>query len=376
MGLEHLPVELSEMGCRKPVFLFSRFATEQRLPKALHKAFANSGMVIGVVESLPNTPEMADVLALREMAGNNAWDAVLAVGSGAVADLAKLLCLSVLPDLAADGPFGRMTSGMERSMSLGVIPPSDASGWEASGVAVLGASTRRSPSLIPDLAVIDHRTIAAANRKEALHSGIAALVRSIERAVAPQSNRFVETLAGAAISAIVSGLSPFFKQNEEDTSADMNLASGIVWSGMTVGSDPPGITVRLSDLLSVPGGPGYANTMLLILPVVLEEFKGLRQQGFSTVLRSLSGLERVAATPDIQWRQAAIDDVRRLLGALYLASGGSFVRRLKDAGVDDSLIGRGMRRFEAEDVSPSTVHRMLLRIWSGEPFAGGFQEEG
>lgn len=94
-ALEHLPLELTAVGAKKPLVITNRSISASRGTTHLINAFRESGMTVGIVDSINSSSGIDTVEGLATLYQDKGFDAILALGGSFAANVSKVLNLVV-----------------------------------------------------------------------------------------------------------------------------------------------------------------------------------------------------------------------------------------------------------------------------------------
>ncbi len=159
-ALEHLPGELRALNASRPLVLATQGAADRGLTRILVKAFADSGMSLGLHEAAPESPDAAWIARVKRLCAEHRHDALLVMGDGPLVTAAKILNIAVSigpeADLAAAAGDNRLTRPL---LPFVVIPTGIDCEAVASSTVALGPWTFSSPALMAAMVALDPRTI-------------------------------------------------------------------------------------------------------------------------------------------------------------------------------------------------------------------------
>ena len=95
IALENLPVELSGLNAGKPLVVTNIAKVGRKAVRTLTGAFGDSGMSLGVFDSLGDKVDPALIEQLRTTFIEEEYDSIIALGGGTIVDSAKILNLTV-----------------------------------------------------------------------------------------------------------------------------------------------------------------------------------------------------------------------------------------------------------------------------------------
>ncbi len=264
-----------------------------------------------------------------QLARKRACDVVIGIGGGSVIDGAKAIAAlltnsgDIMEYLEVIGQGKPLT---QASAPCIAIPTTAGTGAEVTRNSVL-ASTKhrvkvslRSPTMLPDLAVIDPELTYSVPPSLTAGTGLDALTQNLEPFVSLQSNPLTDALCREGLKRIARSLRRAF-ENGSDTMAreDMAIASlfgGLVLANAKLGA-VHGFAGTIGAMFSIPHGMICAG----LIPHVMEvNVKALQRKDplkllprYDEVASLLTGTPDAGATDGIDW-------IRDLCGALDIAT--------------------------------------------------------
>lgn len=343
-ALEHLPFDLSAMGVQKPLVLLDREAAG--LTKPLARVFKESGMTLGLCPpmdaGLASDPKM--LKELYQIYTNKGFDCIMALGTDHVADLAKILNITVSlgPDAlkTANDP-ARITRPLKPFV---YIPTGVGTGLETGTIARINGKIFDSPFLAPDLAVIDPVMLTPDTPTVLVNAGLTCLSVCCEAHVR-SNNPLARAYASVGIGLVMENLLPLLKRQDPLAKPDkktaknllLNLAHASTITGIVLSNCQPLVGVTLGRLVAdhCMASPGQA--MAMLLPVVLDFFAQETPE-LGDLALPLVGMDDFCVAPVRQRPGRALGKIQDLLSALYLFSSGTLPRTLEDAGIDKKAL--------------------------------------
>jgi len=289
-ALENLPVELAGMDAAKPLILATAAPAAREMEKVMVAAFSDSQLAIGFFAGIPPRPDRKLVRDLFRLYKDKGYDSLIALGGGPVLDVAKTLKVAVsgrpedLETIAAGGP-----AAIRNPRPLAAVIGLEAAGYELTRYAVLDSLRLVATAMIPELLVVDPRTVNPTDRKTTAAAALLTLTQAVEALLHPGRNHLTDAYAYGATRFVVENLrgalhdsadrrrrialvnAAFFAQTAFD-----NLSGGMTFSlGMAMSrrcETPPGLLMGLllphcllmemnreetpgRDLLLAVGGP-------------------------------------------------------------------------------------------------------------------------
>jgi alcohol dehydrogenase len=330
-ALEHLPFELDGMNAGRPLILLDPEGTRTGLDRVVEEAFADSGLVLGFFGGVPAAPDLSLIRDLAGLCRERGFDALIAVGSGAVTDTAKALniVLSGAPeDLETFAGVDRIPG---RLRPLVAVPGTGGTGYEVSRFAFLGDRVYSSRRLMPDLVVVDPRMLVPRNRVSTAAGALAAWAHAVEACFTAPANPLTEAYAGGALALLREALVPGIG-GTADENARVALANAAVFAACAFSNAPPGTAHVLGEAVALETGLAAGVAMALLLPPVAARLAGTGRD-LSRLLLPLAGMDRFAQTAEAERSSAVPALLGRLLEEVLEAAGGDLPRDLKQAGL-------------------------------------------
>ncbi|GAX88552.1 iron-containing alcohol dehydrogenase [Effusibacillus lacus] len=223
------------------------------------------------VTSNPKDYEVAAGVAEYTESGCNA---VVGIGGGSAIDAAKSIAL-----LGSNGGSIRQYEGVDLVLHplppMVMVPTTAGSGSEVSQFSIVVDTERKvkmtivSKSLIPDIAIVDPRTLMTKDRKLTAHTGMDALTHAIESYISLAATPLTEGYSLQAMRLISEFLRPSVaSQHNREAKEAMAMASlqaGIAFSNAILGA-VHAMSHQLGGLLDLPHGEVNA----ILLPHVME----------------------------------------------------------------------------------------------------------
>ncbi len=360
-ALEHLPFDLSSMGSQKPLVLLDK---DGQCTKPLARAFKESGMTLGIcppIDGEQDTTRDLEILKkFYQIYIDKGFDAIIALGTGRVADLAKALNMAVT--LGPDTLKNSKEMTLAKPLSPFVyIPTGVGTGMEANTIARFNNSIFNSPFLAPDLAIIDPEMITQDTSTDLINAGLTGLAACCEAHVLSDNpparayaatgiELFMENFMPLVKSILVPGVSPG-KKTIRDYMTSLTHASVI--TGIILANCKELLSIQLGRHLAnhCTATPGQA--MAILLPGVLDLMTTNRSD-LGNLALPLSGSDQFSMVPAPQLPALAIGKIQSLLNELYQISLGDIPRTLGDAGLDQEAISNLAQTLLSDPMPPGT----------------------
>lgn len=352
IALETLPSELRIYGSRKPLVLFSVDAMIMGLPDLVAGAFNESEMTIGVYDSVPEIPSLKIIKELSDIYIKNGHDAIIAVGSGAVMSIAKVLNISV----SLDNEKLKTVSGKNKIKNplkpFFVVPTASGTGGLANGFAEVDNLTFSSHFLIPDYAVLDPGIIGENDVESTADIALRALAITSEAYTLPDSNCFIDPYAYLAIQTIMDNLIDTVKNIDANKKwvdylvmsdldkGRLGLTTAAILGGFTSFYVPESIVCRLGEALNRVSGVPSGICMGILLPYGLEYNREKNGYRTAELLLALKGSDMYSRTPEEKRSAVSIGAIQGLFDNLFDISSGGIPRTLANLGLSDQKLDK------------------------------------
>lgn len=308
-ALENLPFDLRSLGAKTPFVVAGKEKKNKKPIDRLIRTFKDSGFTIGVFDGVPAQPTFDTIKQLGDLFFKSGCDAIIALGSGAVVDAAKVLNIQVSKGLMS---MDRMSPDVTISTPLKpliLIPSSPGTGFETSRYASIDNQVYASEALMPDVVIIDPCMILPESPESVVSGALVALTHAVESFTQTSRNPIVDAYAHAAIQAVSSNIrdAAVRKNNKQ---ARLALAFAEAVSGPVFSNSPPGMT-HLLGIAACAHSPLSAGMFMgILLPYVLDYHLAEKRCDFDDLLLPIAGFEPYAATePSIR----SVTAIRNLL---------------------------------------------------------------
>lgn len=364
-ALENLPVELDGMNAVKPLILTTPALSARGMEKVMASAFGDSNLTIGVFAGIPPQPDLRLIRELYGLYRDNGYDAIIALGGGSVLDTAKALNIAVsgkpedLETLADRNPLTKKLRPLAAILNL------DLSGSEMTRYAALGPLSLNSPALIPDLMIIDPRTVPAEERKTMAATAMMSMTQAVEACLHPARNPLTEAYAYGAARFIMENILNVLR-NPSDRKGRMALANAAFFAQTSFDNLAPGMVYELGMAIarSCHTKPG------LVMGLLLPHFLLLEMRKETTTTKDLylyiGGPEAFAGTmAEVSSRKALDRIVEVLLELQSLVM--DFPRSIRDLGIKkeelDGLAAQGSAAGVRGGYDPQDIRNIIEKAW-------------
>ena len=366
-ALEHIPFELDTLNARKPLVITSKDAAQRGLVDIIIDAFKDSGVAIGVFDSVPPSPDLKLLRELFTIYRDRGYDAVIAIGGGPVTDAAKALNIVVSGEPEDLERYAGDDLIKKPLKPFIFVPTLSGTGYETSRYAFFEGRVYTSHYLMPDLVVIDPRMTLAEGAKTTASITLVALTHAVEAYACPGKNPLADAYAYAAIRFIMENLVNVVR-NPQDRNGRLALANAHTMAACAFSNMEVGIVHNLGKVVGDTCRLPHGLCMGVLLPHILE--RQLSEGGYyiSDLLLPLAGFDTYAETEETMKAQQAIGILYNFQKELFDAGGGAIFRTLKDGKVPKEIlrdiaqkaVGNGSKGFSEDD------YKMVLeQAWEG-----------
>ncbi|MCX5844741.1 MAG: iron-containing alcohol dehydrogenase [Deltaproteobacteria bacterium] len=336
-ALEHIPFELDTLNARKPFVITSKDAAKRGLVDIIIDAFKDSGITIGIFDSVPPSPDLKLIRELFTIYRDRGYDAIIAIGGGPVTDTAKALNIVVSGEPEDLERYAGDDLIKKPLKPFIVVPTLSGTGYETSRYAFFEGRVYTSHYLMPDLVVIDPRMTIAEDAKTTASITLVALTHAVEAYTCPGKNPLADAHAYAAIQFIMENLVNVVR-NPQDGNGRLALANAHTMAACAFSNMEAGIVHKLGKVVGDACQLPHGLCMGVLLPHILG--RQLSEGGYyiSDLLLPLAGFDTYADTAENMKAQKAIGILYNFQKELFDAGGGAIIRTLKDAEVPKEIL--------------------------------------
>jgi alcohol dehydrogenase class IV len=214
-AVEELGREATRLGAKHALIVSDRGTAEAGLASLAGRALDLAGVAFTVFEGVGAHATAAQVDRAGEAFRGAHADLVVAVGSGAALDVAKLLRVRVTHDVALADLDGDGAARIHGALPpLLAVPTTAGSGAEVSAQASVLVEhdhqrrriVVRAPALLPTLAVLDPRLTIPQSPEHTASAGFEALTQCVEAACAPALHPMADAIALEGIALVAQHL--------------------------------------------------------------------------------------------------------------------------------------------------------------------------
>ena len=372
-ALEHLPHELDALNARKPLIVAGKDVSKEGHVRKLMSAFRDSGMTIGVCDDISGPFDAPLIEALTNLYRNKDHDSIVAVGSGSIVDVAKVLNVSVsyggraLRELAGN-------NGIPNPLDPFIfVPTAGGDGYETSRYAEIEDMKFSSDFLMPDLVVIDPRMVTSRDTRIIVATAMTALSHAVEAYTSPAKNHITDIYAHAAIKYVAEYLIPVVR-HPADRDGSCALANAACMAGCVV-SD---MTMGMAHILGETIGAMFGITPGICMGIVLPYTVAHRALHFGArtadLILPLAGFDDCAKISPSLSDAVAVTMMIDLQHELNGQTHGGIPRTLEEADVPLYMLQDIAERCITDDLPGYTYSDYLTVVkqaWEGSPAMNG-----
>ncbi len=363
-ALEQIPLELEGYGAGRPLILVQGGPGSRGLADTITKALYDSSLVIGALYDGAIAGSTSGIAS--ELAGlfrARKCDSIIAIGGGALVDVAKCVNMEVAEKKPALGLSGEGKISRELKPMV-LVPVALVSGNEAANRAYIDGAACISHFLSPDVVVIDHRMTSTAETGPTLYSGLTALAHAVEAAISVSANPMIDAYAYASLRLLCEQL-PAAVKKPSDKKSSVAVANAAALAAIAFSNAPAGMAHYLAEALADGTGINAGICMALLVRALLKtrmaEKKGIREE----LCLALAGPGMFSAAPASGRAKAALGAIDGMFADL----GGMMPGSLKEIGVTQERLNEAVR--EAVKASPSKLSAkecmaVIGRAWNGK----------
>jgi alcohol dehydrogenase len=362
-ALEHLPFELTALNAHKPLALISEELPQTHAVAVLADAFGDSGLTLAICEGIPATFDRACIRELTRYYRDGGYDALIALGTGSIVNVAKSLNIVISGNPDDLGSLDRI----EHPLSPWVlVPTAVGTGYEASRWVQLDDWRAGSAYLMPNLVVLDSRMLFSIDPRSVAAGTLAALSHAAEAISGPDKNPFSDAYACAAVQLIAGNLLPAVA-NCNDHQTMLALVNAATLAACAFSSVAPGLTHVLGNALSRHSDLAPGEIMGVLLPRVLEQDMKKPDFHVADLLLCLATADQYAAIPEEHRATQAIQLINELRTGLHQSPGSPMT--LEQTGINPDELDQIAENCAAQSAGAypqRDVRAILDKAWSKE----------
>ena len=289
----------------------------------------NSGMKISIF-SISGEPTIKLTIEGVELARQNACDLVIGMGGGSVIDMAK--AIAALLNNNGDIMDYLEVIGRGKPLSLPsapcvAIPTTAGTGAEVTKNSVLTSEEHkvkvslRSPTMLPDLAIVDPELTYSMPPPLTASTGLDALTQNLESFVSVKSNPLTDTICIEGMKRAARSLFRAFKDGSDigarEDMAIVSLFGGLALANSKLGAIH-GIAGPIGGMFPIPHGVICARLLPYVVEVNVRALQRHNSQQYllryDQVAQALTGKSNACAEDGLAWIHELCDtfDIPRL----------------------------------------------------------------
>ena len=374
-SLEHLPVELDALNAKRPLVITGKKLVSKCIINQFTTAFGDSGMTIGIFDEVPENPDWKLIDDLKKVYMEKKYDSIIALGSGVISDVAKVLNIAVSLNIDAR-KIAKDPTVKGPLKPFVIVPTATGSGVETSRFAHFQGTLFSSFYLMPALIILDPRMTRAESKEEMAAAALAAFARSVEAYITKSKNPLTDAYSYAAIGFVAENIGLAVKKPCNKKSA-LAIANAVAMSGTAMSNTTAGLISNLGQALvqmfQLPFGIG----MGICLPQILAYYQEKGGYNIASLLLPLAGPDQYASTPDSSKADKALAIVGGMINELNKTVGNKIPKTLKAAGVPQYMLEDILEKLSLADDAAFDKEGYLSLIksaWEGKPAASAGKE--
>lgn len=332
--------ELKYLGATRPLILSDKGLEKVGTLKNVIKVFNKNELdTTRVFTDIPTDSSTDTINQIVQVYKDNGADSIVAIGGGSVIDTAKgvklVLSQEVDDILKLEGneimPLGKLVPFI-------VIPTTCGTGSECTAVAVIKNSQTHvkmefiSPTLLPNVAVLDSSVIETLPPKLLATTSIDALTHAIEGYSCLQRNPISQSFSITAIRLITENL--FLAINHpKKVEYKYNLLNASTVAGISFSNSMVGIVHAIGHALGSYKVP-HGNAMAILLPTCLKFNADVMSEEYSQLLLYFKGADYYVSIPEDDRPNAFVTAVKELVDMASNLTG--FSLKLTDYGITEN----------------------------------------
>lgn len=310
-------------------------------------AIQESGLDYQIWSEVTSNPRDYEVDNGLESYLNSGCNAVLGIGGGSPIDAAKAIAL-----LSANRGSICDYEGADKIQyplpPLVAVPTTAGSGSEVTQFAIITNTSREkkmvigSKSLIPDIALIDPRTLTTKDKELSANTGMDVLTHAIEAYVSLAATPLTDVQALNAIKLVTDYL-PLSISSRSNLKAKSAMAMASLQAGLAISNAILGLVHAMSHplggLLDMPHGEACA----ILLPYVMEYNLPAAIDRYGTIAKAMD--QRVEGLSKREAAEKAVEAVKRLS---------------RDVGIPDKLSKVGLTEEYINQLSENAMQDVCI----------------
>lgn len=231
--------------------------------------YAN-GKITAIFSEVTPNPDVKECLACFELTKEQTFDFVVALGGGSVIDLAKVISVLAVNDVAIEDILLKKVNIPDKHLPLYVLPTTSGTGSEVTCVAVISDHEKgckvplRADSFYPKTAIIDPELTYSVSERMSACTGFDVLCHAIEGYMSKNHQPICDALAVHALQLVFRYL-PCVVENGNDYVAREKMAEASVIAGLAFTqpqtTSSHACSYPLTNMYGIPHGEACALTI-------------------------------------------------------------------------------------------------------------------
>jgi len=325
--------ELANLGGNAPMLVTDETITEVGVSDPIIDAFENADIDYFLFNEVEPNPRVDTVETGVNIVTEHNLDSIVGLGGGSSMDAAKAIAGRV-----SNGGHIADYQGWDKfekePLPTVTIPTTIGTGSEVTPGAVITDPELEeklgigSPSLIPDVAILDPTLLETLPPQVAASTGMDSLTQAVMGYISTDSNPYTDALLGNAVQLISENLPAAVGKKDRDALAQMQIATTMQGSGFM--NSGLGLVHAMSHPVGAFFDTPHGVTNGIILPEVLRYNRIAREEKYADLAEAMGVDTRNMSTRTASKR--FIDEVENLSAAVGIPSG------LSDIGVEEDML--------------------------------------
>ena len=352
-ALDHLPSELAAVEAKAPLILADREQIGRQGLRTVIDAFKTSGMTLGVYDRLTDQPQKELLPVLAKMYRDGGCDCLIAVGQGAVVDMAK--CLNAVGSAGNDRTAGSAATSIGLLGPLMLVITPGGNGYEVTGHASDGEHRFHSDHLAPSAAFIDPRMMKAGSTDELAEGALIGLAQAVEAFLDETAGPMCRAYAHTAIGLILKYL-PLAVRKKDRLRSMSAVVNGQAAAGCAFSAALPGVCHALGTGLQEHSELPLGFLLAALLPHLVEQAGSQSPETAGGLLYPMVGENIFAITaPDLMVSRA-MALFWEFFDAVGLELNRTIPSSLGEAGLSDEQIEDILSRIDSGPDADRAAH--------------------
>lgn len=363
-ALENIPSELDGHNAQKPLVITGKSIVRRGLVKKMIKALYDSTIVIGAVyDEVLDYAGISQARDAAQLFSERGCDAVIALGNGPVADLAKAVNVLVSEKTDTLRSYYEGAAISRALKPLLLAPACHFNGWEATNTMTVDNRRITSDHLYPEVIILDPRITQGCCPECLAESGAVTLARAFTALAGETGHPMIDAVAYPAMRILAEHLAEGVRHPRNKVSSQA-LADAAIMAAAAHSNTEPGMVQLLAEALSSLTGISAGKLTAVLLPPVIAAFQQTNRSVRDELCLAVAGMETYSAIPESERPGKGLEMTLDLAGRLTGVLPGS----LKALRVQHYLLDSAASAAAAAGNGRFTVDQcrsVLAQAWEG-----------